>query len=85
MSAALSSDAHAHDFLERDLPTASPAPDASPVSADILVLLLLTVGVGTETSQSDSDSSDEFDDDREPASSITVNPADVTTIGTPTI
>jgi len=66
-------------------PSASAVPEASPVSADLLVLLLLAFGVGTEMSQSESDSSDHVADDREPANPITVNPADVTTNGTSTI
>ena len=64
---------------------ASAVPEASPVSADLLVLLLLTISVGTEMSDSESDSSDQCVDDREPASPITINPADVTTVGTSTI
>jgi len=66
-------------------PSASAVPEASPVSADLLVLLLLAFGVCTETSQSESDSSDQCVDDREPASPITINLADVTTVGPSTI
>jgi len=66
-------------------PSASTVPEASPVSADVLVLLLLTMSFGMETSQSESDSSDQCADDCEPASPITINLADVTTVGTSTI
>lgn len=62
------------------------APEASPVSADFLALLLLTICVGMETSESESDTSDPADD--QPVvqvGSVTINLADVTTIGTPTI
>ncbi|OLB40253.1 MAG: hypothetical protein AUI04_10185 [Candidatus Rokubacteria bacterium 13_2_20CM_2_64_8] len=62
------------------------APEASPVSADFLALLLLTICVGMKTSESESDTSDPADD--QPVvqvGSVTINLADVTTIGTPTI
>src|SRR3989442_1112008 len=62
------------------------SPEAAQVSADFLTLLLLTICVGAETSQSESDTSDPTDD--QPlvrVGSVTLNVADVTTIGTPTI
>jgi len=67
-------------------PATTAAPEASPVSADVLALLLLTICADAETSQSESDTPDPTDD--QPVvqvGSVTINLADVTTIGTPTI
>src|SRR5262249_60250584 len=67
-------------------PATTAAPEASPVSADVLALLLLPICAGTETSQSESDTRDPpADQPLGRVGAVTLNPADATTIYTPLI